>query len=261
MVGPRLFDAHLHIVDPRFPLIQNQGYLPSAFTVADYLGLARPLGITGGALVSGSFQGFNLGYLEDALPRLGSGYVGVVQLPLDTPVAEIRRLDDLGVRAVRFNLHRGVQGDLAGMLALAERAHEAAGWHAELYLDAAEVPHLRAWLGALPAICIDHLGLTRAGLPHLIELVAASAWVKATGFARLDFPVGEAMTELCRAAPNRVLWGSDLPGTRAPRPFEPKDLDLIAESLGDPVLIERVLWGNALALYRPRAPGNRPSAV
>jgi predicted TIM-barrel fold metal-dependent hydrolase len=34
----RLFDAHFHIIDPRFPLIANRGYLPAAFTVADYVG-------------------------------------------------------------------------------------------------------------------------------------------------------------------------------------------------------------------------------
>jgi len=32
----RVFDTHLHIVDPRFPLVPNQGYLPDPFTVADY---------------------------------------------------------------------------------------------------------------------------------------------------------------------------------------------------------------------------------
>jgi predicted TIM-barrel fold metal-dependent hydrolase len=32
-----VFDAHLHIIDPRFPLVPNKGYLPPAFTVADYL--------------------------------------------------------------------------------------------------------------------------------------------------------------------------------------------------------------------------------
>jgi len=57
--------------------------------------------------------------------------------------------------------------------------------------------------------------------------------------------------ELCRANPNRVLWGSDLPGTRAPRPFDPRDLDLIADTLADPALTARILLGNAIDLYRP----------
>lgn len=247
----RLFDAHLHVINPGFPLTANEGYLPPPFTVADYLHIARPLGVVGGALVSGSFQGFDLGYLEDALAHLGPGFVGVVQLPLDTQAAEIRRLDGLGVRAVRFNLHRGVQGDLTGMQTLAHRAQEAAGWHTEVYLDAVEIPRLGAWLNELPAVCIDHLGLRRAGFVHLLGLVGSGAWVKASGFGRLDFPAAEALAEICQASPNRILWGSDLPGTRSPRPFDPRDLDRIAEALAEPELIRRVLWDNALALYRP----------
>jgi predicted TIM-barrel fold metal-dependent hydrolase len=247
----RLFDAHLHIIDPRFPLRASQGYLPPAFTVADYLDLVRPLGVAGGAVVSGSFQAFDLDYLEDALARLGPGFVGVAQLPLDTQAPEIRRLDALGVRAVRFNLRRGVQSDLPDMLALAQRAHEAAGWHAELYLDAVEIPRLRGWLSELPAVCIDHLGLSHAGFARLLGLVERGAWVKASGFGRTDFPAADALVELCRANPNRVLWGSDLPGTRAPRPFDPRDLDLIADTLADPALTARILLGNAIDLYRP----------
>ena len=32
-----LFDAHFHIIDPRFPLVPNRGYLPDRYTVSDYL--------------------------------------------------------------------------------------------------------------------------------------------------------------------------------------------------------------------------------
>ena len=31
-----VFDAHLRIIDPAHPLLENNGYLPDAFTVADY---------------------------------------------------------------------------------------------------------------------------------------------------------------------------------------------------------------------------------
>jgi predicted TIM-barrel fold metal-dependent hydrolase len=31
-IKSKIFDAHLHIIDPRFPLIPNQGYLPDHFT-------------------------------------------------------------------------------------------------------------------------------------------------------------------------------------------------------------------------------------
>ena len=32
----KLFDAHLHIIAPGFPLVANHGYLPPFFTTDDY---------------------------------------------------------------------------------------------------------------------------------------------------------------------------------------------------------------------------------
>lgn len=57
----RAFDAHLHIIDPNHPLIDNHGFLPEPFTVADYRARLRslpPTGVevVGGAVVSGSFR-------------------------------------------------------------------------------------------------------------------------------------------------------------------------------------------------------------
>ena len=67
----RIFDAHLHVIDPHFPLVPNRGYLPGPFTAEDYLERVASLNIAGGAVVSGSFQAFDQGYLVDALNRLG----------------------------------------------------------------------------------------------------------------------------------------------------------------------------------------------
>jgi predicted TIM-barrel fold metal-dependent hydrolase len=102
-----LWDCHMHIIDPRFPLVANQGYLPDPFPLADYRRLATPLGVRGGAVVSASFQGFDQSYLLDTLAALGPGWVGVTQLPATVSDGEIRDLAAKGVRAVRFTLFRG----------------------------------------------------------------------------------------------------------------------------------------------------------
>ena len=47
------------------------------------------------------------------------------------------------------------------------------------------------------------------------------------------------------------MFGTDLPGTRAPRPFEDQDCMLILEALGEDGA-RRVLCDNALAFYRLR---------
>jgi len=132
-----VFDSHLHIIDQRYPLVANQGYLPAELTCQDYLVRTRTLGITGGAVVSGSFQTFDQTYLVAALQTLGPTFVGVTQLPAVASDAEIQ-------------------------------------------------------------------------------------------------------------------FGTDLPSTRASRPFREQDLVLIMEVL-DPVTTVKVLYDNAVALYRPHA--------
>lgn len=46
----RLFDAHFHVVDPAHPLVENNGFLPDPFTVADYRARVRDLNVCGGAM-------------------------------------------------------------------------------------------------------------------------------------------------------------------------------------------------------------------
>ena len=246
-----IFDSHLHIIDPRFPLVASQGYRPAPFTCADYRAWAAKLGIGGGAVVSGSFQACDQTYLLAALETLGPTFVGVTQLPASTPDAEILALDRAGVRAVRFNLKRGGSAGVAALKPLAERVHALAGWHVEVYLDGRDLPDLFAVLVSLPAVVIDHLGLAQAGLPTLLRLVERGAYVKASGFGRLDFAPGPILRQVAAINPAALLFGTDLPCTRAPRPFQEQDLHLIRETL-EPALAAKALHDNAVALYRPR---------
>lgn len=244
-----VFDAHLHIIDPDFPLIENQGYLPEPFTVQDYRDRSRSLNIQGGAVVSGSFQGLDQTYLKQALRQLGPNFVGVSQLPASVSSAELTELDQCGVRAIRFNVQRGGSETLDQLEHMAQRVFDLVGWHTELYIDCAGIEALLPTLKRLPQISIDHLGLSKAGLPNLLQLVECGAKVKATGFGRLDFSVPEVLQAIDRCNPEALLFGTDLPGTRAPRPFDPTDLALLLETLGD-AAAERILWRNAARLYR-----------
>jgi predicted TIM-barrel fold metal-dependent hydrolase len=231
-----VFDAHFHVIDMRFPLVPNQGYLPPPFTVDDYRERVSALGVVGGAVVSGSFQAFDQTYLVDALARLGDGYVGVAQVPETVTDAEVLVLHAAGVRACRANLHRGADFDF---VRLAQRVHDLAGWHLEVYGDPTD-PRLHA----VPRLVIDHLGLTRAGLPALLKLVEGGAHVKATGFGRVDLDVPEALRAISAAHPAALMFGTDLPSTRAARPFSDADVEVVREYAG-----ERALWQNAADLY------------
>ena len=66
----RIFDAHFHIIDFDFPIVENQGYLPPSYVVEDYQQEAAELSVAGGAIVSGSFQGFEQDIYLSNKPRL-----------------------------------------------------------------------------------------------------------------------------------------------------------------------------------------------
>ena len=249
MIEYPIFDAHFHVIDPRFPLVPNRGYLPDRYTTKDYMERMKDYDLRGGAVISGSFQAFDQDYLVDALARLGPGYVGVTQLPASVSDEELIELDLAGVRAVRFNLKRGGSEDVSRMDEMARRIHELVGWHIELYADARELDPLLPTLIALPAVAIDHLGLSKAGFPTLLELAEHGVRIKATGFGRVDFNVREALRMLYTANPNSLMFGSDLPSTRAARPYSDNDYHLVIDTLGEEAA-RAVLLDNALGFYR-----------
>ena len=245
-----VFDSHLHVIDTRYPLMPNNGYVPDPFTASDYLTRMGAYNLCGGAIVSGSFQGFDQDYLIDALQQLGTGFVGVTQLPNAVADEEIVKLNAIGVRAVRFNLKRGGSEGIEHLQSMAARIHEIAGWHVELYVDSTMLADLYAVLTRLPAVSIDHLGLSRAGFKVLLQLVEKGVKVKATGFGRVDFPVKEALRDLYSANPGALMFGSDLPSTRAPRAYTDRDFALVIEALGREGATD-VLSRNAINFYKP----------
>lgn len=250
-MDPRaVFDAHFHIIDPRFRLVPNRGFLPAPYPCADYLGECAALGLQpeGGAVVSGSFQAFDQDYLVAALAELGSGFVGVTQLPPEVPDARLVELHQAGVRAVRFNLYRGITEDLRHLDTMARRVYETVGWHVELYVDSTQLPILAPALTTLPRVSIDHLGLSREGYGTLLRLVEAGVRVKASGFSRTDLDVPGVLREIDSIHPGALMYGSDLPCTRAPRRFTAADLAILEEALDESAL-ERVLRRNAQEFY------------
>ena len=250
-----IFDAHFHIVDPRFPLVANNGYLPEPYTCAMYRVAAQSLGVVGGAVVSGSFQAFDQTYLVDALRTLGPTFVGVTQSPATISDREILELDRAGVRAVRFNLRRGGSAEVCELDTFARRVNDVAGWHAELYVDSRELPALHDTLLALPAVSIDHLGLSRDGLANVLRLAERGVRVKATGFGRVDFDVVDALRRIHAVNPAALMFGTDLPSTRAPVPFRASDIDVVREALGEDA--PRALWQNARDFYRMSGSAHR----
>ncbi|HBG07939.1 MAG: 2-pyrone-4,6-dicarboxylate hydrolase [Geobacteraceae bacterium GWC2_58_44] len=248
----KIFDSHFHIIDKRFPLVANNGYLPDELTCFDYITRMNGYHLAGGAIVSGSFQAFDQSYLLDALGALGPSFVGVTQLPASVSDDELVELDRAGVRAVRFNLKRGGSEEIKHLDRMARRVHEIVSWHVELYADSKDIGDLYRTLVALPAVSIDHLGLSSEGFPVLLKLAEAGVRVKATGFGRVDFAVPAALQELYSANPDALMFGTDLPSTRAARPYADEDFFQVVEALGEEKA-KKVFYDNAAAFYQPAA--------
>jgi len=250
----KYFDCHFHIIDKNFPVVPNQGFMPDAFTSEDYLERVKDIDLCGGAVVSGSFQELDQTYLFHALKVLGSTFVGVTQVPQTISDRELQELNDAGVRAVRFNVKRGGSEDIRHLENFARRVHKLVGWHTELYIDSTDAADLFDILVSLPAVSIDHIGLSKAGFPTLLKLAEKGVRVKATGFGRVDFDVGPALKDLYAANPKALMFGTDLPSTRAPRPYLDSDYTLVLESLGEDNAAN-VFYNNAIEFYRPNKVG------
>ncbi len=156
----------------------------------------------------------------------------------------------VGVRAIRFNLYRGGSTPVGEIDALARRVHDIVGWHAEFYVDAADLADLERALASLPQVSIDHLAMSDDTAGALLRLVESGMAVKATGFGRIHVrDPDRLMRTIVDIKPAALIFGSDLPSTRAATPFRDADLDRIASAVGAEH-VAAVLAQNARILYR-----------
>ena len=243
-----LFDSHFHIIDPNFPLVPNNGFVPDAFTVENYLKRMHAYDLVGGTVVSGSFQAFDQGYLLAALDALGDGFVGVSQVPESITDEELSVLNAAGVRALRFNLKRGGSETLEYLEVLSNKLYEEYGWHTELYVDSKDLAELKPKLKKLKKFSIDHLGLTDIGLKDLLYWVEKGVKVKATGFGRITFDPIPTMKKIYNINPDALMFGTDMPSTRAKTPFSVLDIQLIQDSFSEEAQ-DKIFKTNALNWY------------
>ncbi|WP_057936613.1 amidohydrolase family protein [Algoriphagus resistens] len=244
----KLFDGHFHSIDPKFPLVENNGFLPPSFTLEDYKYATDQYTIIGGAVVSGSFQAFDQEYLLDALRILGNSFFGVANIPVGISDKELERLSNSNVVAVRFNVKRGGSEKIEHLEKLANYLFEKYNWHTELYIDNKELRHLKPLLQNIPSFSIDHLGLTQEGLEDLYYWVEKGVKIKATGFGRVDFDPIPVMKTIYQINPKALLFGTDLPSTRAKVPFSDKDVQLLIDNFSAEEL-DNILYKNGLDWY------------
>ncbi len=222
--------------------------MPSEFKISDYFSFLSSYELMGGAVVSGSFQEFDQTYLIDALRILGKKFVGVTQIPANYPEEKILTLDQHGIKAVRFNIKRGGSALISDLEYLSHKVYSLCGWHTELYIDAVDLNIIEKQVLRIPKCSIDHLGLSKSGIPYLQKMIEKGVYVKATGFGRIDFDPIPVIKNFLKINPYSVMFGTDLPSTRAKKPFSCNDIAIIQTHFAEDEC-KKIFYENALKFY------------
>jgi predicted TIM-barrel fold metal-dependent hydrolase len=264
---PRSCDSHIHIYDPRFVATRPGARLTRDATVADYRRLQARLGTSRTVVVQPAAYGFDNAVTVDAIAQLGIANArGVAVVAPSITQAELRELDRLGVRGVRFTQHDpSTAVTTPDMIEPVAARIAELGWHVQLHMRGDQLLGMAAMVERLPGtIVIDHMGRMPQpdGTAHpafdLVKRLLDSrrAWVKLSG-AYLDSrtagyaDVRGVARALVRHAPERCVWGSDWPHPteREVKPDDAALLDLVIDWAGNEETRRRILVDNPAALY------------
>ena len=84
-----------------------------------------------------------------------------------------------------------------------------------------------------------------------MKLVDTGVRVKATDFGRVELDVAQALKAIYQANPDALMFGTDLPSTRAKRSFAVSDIELIQQFF-DEEAADKILYRNAYEGYMKR---------
>jgi len=222
-------DAHVHVFGPQrvFPFAADRPFTPADAPKEKLFALHAMMGIERCVIVQSSCHGFDNAVVGDAIAAKGGAYCGVALLPTTVTEAELRRLDALGFRGVRFNFmkHLGKGAPIDVVVALGERLAPL-GWHLQVHFESALIGELAPALqrSAVPVV-IDHMGRVDAALgvdqPDFRKLLGLMRdkrfWVKVSGSersSRRPAPYEDAVPfarTLVAEFGDRTLWGTDWP--------------------------------------------------
>ncbi|HPU19675.1 MAG TPA: amidohydrolase family protein [Alicycliphilus sp.] len=265
---PLACDSHMHIFDPRFAPSPHWKRTPPDAPVAAYRRLQQRLGTQRTVVVTPSTYGTDNACTLDALDQLGDGARGVAVVAQDVGDAELDRLHARRVRGLRVNFVTPQSWGETTPQMLATLARKAARlplWHIQVFMHPEQIVALESVLAALPVpLVIDHLGRidpdggpSADGYGALRRLLdGGNTWVKLSGAYMRSTAPAYADTlvlaqALVRAAPERLVWGSDWPHTTAaPGTVNDADLvDLLRAWAGSDAAMDRILVDNPARLY------------
>ena len=262
-------DCHMHIYDPaRFPMPPSTRVAPANATIAEYRLLQRRTGTTRVVVVQPRNYAIDNRVTLDALKQLAPNARGVAVLHPTVTDAELKSLNDGGIRGIRFSLGdpatAAVTPDMVEPLA---RRIADLGWHVQFNVEGEQIVALADVLRRLPTpMVFDHLANPGpAGTDHPSHAIVRGlidrgrTWVKLSGAysnSRVGPPYPDATRiaqAFVRAAPERLVWGSDWPHPGvvaiADKPDDAVLFDLLAVWAPDEVTRNRILVQNPETLY------------
>jgi 2-pyrone-4,6-dicarboxylate lactonase len=259
-------DAHCHVFGPaaRFPYAPHRRYTPEDAPKETLAALHAHLGVARVVIVQASAHGNDNRAMLDAIASNPAAIRGVAIVDGSETDADLEALHRGGVRGVRFNFvrHLGGAPDPDLFRRVLGRI-KPLGWHVVLHLDAADIVPLSAMIRELPLpFVIDHmgrvdssLGVEQPAFRALLDLAGMQqCWIKVSGSERISRKPYDAAIPfaraLVRAAPQRVLWGTDFPHPNLAEPADESDLvDLIPRFAETETAQRRLLVENPARLY------------
>ena len=271
MVPPGAVDAHCHVFGPAayFPFSPKRKYTPcdaskeQLFELRDFLGFERSV------IVQATCHGNNNDALEDALLNSNDKARGIASVGEDIDHATLRRLDQAGVRGVRFNfVKRLVDNTPKDIFKKISKMIAEYGWHIVVYVESQDLEEIVSFLKALPTtVVFDHMarpdvakGTDSKEFNLLMKLMENEKfWCKTTCPERLtkispEYNYSDVlpfMQKLVTNFPDRVLWGTDWPhpNMKSHMPDDGKLVDIIAIFAPDLTTQKKLLVDNPLRLY------------
>jgi len=261
-------DCHMHIYDPaRFPMPPSQRVAPTSAAVPQYRLLQKRIGTTRVVIVTPRNYATDNQVTVDAIAQLAPNARGVAVLHPTVTDRELTQLHGAGVRGIRFSLTDAATAVVAFDMVepLSKRVADL-GWHVQFNMTADQIAAAEALWNRLPSpLVFDHLGHIpgSAGVGHPAYTVMrrlidkGRTWVKlsVTYDNTTDGPPGYADVvklgqAFVRAAPERLVWGSNWPHpNETQKPDDARLFDLMAQWAPEEARRHRILVENPATLY------------
>lgn len=267
-------DAHCHVFGPgeTFPYAPERKYTPCDASKEKLWALRDFLGFERNVIVQATCHGADNRALVDALIDSDGRARGVATVKVDVTDAQLRALDEAGVRGVRFNFVKRLVDvtPREDLMSIARRV-QPLGWHIVIYFEAQDLPELSDFFTALPLpVVVDHMGRPDVAKPvdgpefeRFVKLMRehGNFWSKVSGAERLSKSGPPEYADLAPFArriveefPDRVLWGTDWPhpNLKSHMPDDGKLVDFIPKIATTAALQRKLLVDNPLRLYWAR---------